>query len=77
LLRSIPPKKLTLELEKIIATVLQMKVNNDLENQRLSQLRDWLLPMLMNGQVTVKDMKAENLSMPAEPEAAYGKKKKW
>jgi len=25
------------------------------ENQQLSQLRDWLLPMLMNGQVTVKD----------------------
>lgn len=24
------------------------------ENQQLSQLRDWLLPMLMNGQVTVK-----------------------
>jgi type I restriction enzyme S subunit len=25
------------------------------ENQKLSGLRDWLLPMLMNGQVTVKD----------------------
>lgn len=24
------------------------------ENQKLSELRDWLLPMLMNGQVTVK-----------------------
>jgi type I restriction enzyme S subunit len=24
------------------------------ENQHLTQLRDWLLPMLMNGQVTVK-----------------------
>ena len=23
------------------------------ENQHLTQLRDWLLPMLMNGQVTV------------------------
>ncbi len=27
---------------------------NILENQKLSQLRDWLLPMLMNSQVTVK-----------------------
>ena len=27
------------------------------ENQRLSSLRDWLLPMLMNGQVTVSSMK--------------------
>jgi type I restriction enzyme S subunit len=25
------------------------------ENQKLSELRDWLLPMLMNGQVTIKD----------------------
>ena len=24
------------------------------ENQTLAELRDWLLPMLMNGQVTVK-----------------------
>lgn len=27
-----------------------------LENKKLSELRDWLLPMLMNGQVTVKDV---------------------
>ncbi len=26
------------------------------ENQQLSSLRDWLLPMLMNGQVSVGDM---------------------
>jgi type I restriction enzyme S subunit len=28
---------------------------NHKENNQLSELRDWLLPMLMNGQVTVKD----------------------
>tara|TARA_R110000823_G_scaffold307106_1_gene429686 strand:+ start:871 stop:2244 length:1374 start_codon:yes stop_codon:yes gene_type:complete len=28
-------------------------LNNQNENQKLSYLRDWLLPMLMNGQVTV------------------------
>ena len=27
--------------------------NNTKENQQLAQLRDWLLPLLMNGQVTV------------------------
>ncbi|MFM6221979.1 MAG: restriction endonuclease subunit S, partial [Dolichospermum sp.] len=27
---------------------------NNQENQQLTQLRDWLLPMLMNGQITVK-----------------------
>jgi type I restriction enzyme S subunit len=26
---------------------------NAVENQQLAQLRDWLLPLLMNGQVTV------------------------
>lgn len=26
---------------------------NTVENQQLNQLRDWLLPLLMNGQVTV------------------------
>ncbi len=39
------------------------------ENQKLTELRDWLLPMLMNGQVTVKDAYAmldEQLSMAAE-----------
>lgn len=46
------------------------------ENQQLSELRDWLLPMLMNGEVTVKDMEIEKLSMAAEPEMAYGKKKR-
>ena len=25
------------------------------ENQNLCQLRDWLLPMLMNGQATIED----------------------
>ena len=27
--------------------------NNTKENQQLAQLRDWLLPLLMNSQVTV------------------------
>ncbi len=40
------------------------------ENQKLSELRDWLLPMLMNGQVTVGEAK-EQLGMVAEPEAVY------
>jgi len=33
-----------------------MKIfNNHNQNQKLAELRDWLLPMLMNGQVTVKE----------------------
>jgi len=35
--------------------LFQKKTLIKLENQELTKLRDWLLPMLMNGQVTVKD----------------------
>ena len=42
------------------------------ENQKLSELRDWLLPMLMNGQVSVGEAE-EKWSMAAEPEAHYNK----
>jgi type I restriction enzyme S subunit len=34
--------------------LFQKKTVIKLENQELTQLRDWLLPMLMNGQVTVR-----------------------
>jgi len=45
------------------------------ENQQLSELRDWLLPMLMNGQVTVKEAE-EKLSMAAEPGAGRRKEQR-
>ena len=41
------------------------------ENQKLADLRDWLLPMLMNGQVTVKEAK-EHINQAAEPQENYG-----
>jgi type I restriction enzyme S subunit len=50
---AIPPIQFTLELEKIIAPLFSKKVINEIENQKLTELRDWLLPMLMNGQVKV------------------------
>lgn len=37
-----------------VAKPYEMIMNNAFENQQLTQLRDWLLPMLMNGQVKVK-----------------------
>lgn len=42
------------------------KQKNLIQNQQLSELRDWLLPMLMNGQVTVKEAE-ESLRMAADP----------
>ncbi len=50
---SIPPKKIIEELHKKINPILEKIVKNREENQKLSELRDWLLPMLMNGQVRV------------------------
>lgn len=47
-------------------------LNNQRQNQQLTELRDWLLPMLMNGQVTVKEAE-ERLSMAAEPGVEYKK----
>lgn len=51
------------------------------QNQQLTALRDWLLPMLMNGQVTVRDAYGqleakERISMAAEPGAEYKTKTK-
>lgn len=44
------------------------------QNQELAQLRDWLLPMLMNGQVTVGEAleaTEKQLAMVAEPSVDY------
>ncbi|MBK6506125.1 MAG: restriction endonuclease subunit S [Ignavibacteria bacterium] len=35
----------------IVKPIYEMIINNAFQNQQLSHLRDWLLPMLMNGQV--------------------------
>lgn len=49
------PSKEVMELFYDKAKPIHAKIQKNLkENQKLSELRDWLLPMLMNGQVTVK-----------------------
>lgn len=50
---AIPPIALIMKLDEILAPIFAMKINNEVENQKLSELRDWLLPMLMNNQVKV------------------------
>lgn len=52
---------------------IKIGINKQIENQQLTELRDWLLPMLMNGQVKVIDKKETELSMAAEPQAEYKK----
>lgn len=51
----IPPKELLNKFEAILEPIQSKKDLVIKENQKLSELRDWLLPMLMNGQVKVKD----------------------
>ena len=55
----IPDNELLLAFDKIIAPIINKISINIEQNQQLSSLRDWLLPMLMNGQVKVGDS-AEN-----------------
>jgi len=51
---AIPPTKLTEQLDLKINPIIEQTQNQHQQNQHLTSLRDWLLPMLMNGQVTVK-----------------------
>lgn len=51
---SIPPLEIIFSLDKKIKPIHEQIILNHKENQHLSSLRDWLLPMLMNGQVTLE-----------------------
>lgn len=48
-----PSTDLLKKYNDIVAGYNQMVFARSMENQQLAQLRDWLLPLLMNGQVTV------------------------
>lgn len=49
-----PPLPLIEELHSRIAPIFEKHLVLEQENQKLTELRDWLLPMLMNSQVKVK-----------------------
>ena len=50
----VPDKKISLQFANKADVIYKKIRNNIFENQELTQLRDWLLPMLMNGQVKVE-----------------------
>lgn len=50
-----PPKELVLKFNSFAKEIEKKKQLNLKQNQELTSLRDWLLPMLMNGQVKVVD----------------------
>jgi type I restriction enzyme S subunit len=49
----LPPADLVTEFTKAVSSFSNQQSLLEQQNQELTQLRDWLLPMLMNGQVTV------------------------
>lgn len=51
---SLPPRGLIEEMNKKLSPMLEKIVSNNQQNMKLTKLRDWLLPMLMNGQVIVE-----------------------
>ncbi|OGS91836.1 MAG: restriction endonuclease subunit S [Gallionellales bacterium GWA2_59_43] len=50
---AIPKSEVIEKFAAVVEPAFEKIANNTKENQHLTQLRDWLLPMLMNGQVTV------------------------
>lgn len=50
----IPNNELQKTFSKKINSIYKRIRNNETQNQQLSNLRDWLLPMLMNGQLKVE-----------------------
>ena len=50
----VPDKEVSQKFETQANVIYEKIKNNIFENQQLTQLRDWLLPMLMNGQVKVE-----------------------
>jgi len=67
-----PPKELKIEFEETVRPSVDQLENNSKQNYYLAQLRDWLLPLLMNGQVSVKaideieEIKSVNFSKPGK-----------
>jgi type I restriction enzyme, S subunit len=50
----LPPNEIVCEYTRRVESIFARQNLLEQENDQLIQLRDWLLPMLMNGQVTVK-----------------------
>jgi type I restriction enzyme S subunit len=68
----IPQEDIIEKFYKISNSNFEKTLLNLKENQQLASLRDWLLPMLMNGQARVGDVE-EELGMVAEPNVGYKK----
>ena len=50
----LPPVSITEKFKEIVEAIFERQNKLELESQTLTELRDWLLPMLMNGQVQIQ-----------------------
>lgn len=55
----LPPVSITDQFENILHPMFEKRRALEHENMELTKLRDWLLPMIMNGQATVADAEQE------------------
>lgn len=70
----VPTNEILNVIKPLFDSTLKKIVKNKQQNQELAQLRDWLLPMLMNGQVKVVDAEEQAMSIAAEPNITYAKR---
>ncbi|MDP3912325.1 MAG: restriction endonuclease subunit S [Bacteroidota bacterium] len=74
-----PEKSVVKKFTEVITPIFERQNLLELENQQLASLRDWLLPMLMNGQVTVGAKEkvsyevTEGMDVAAEPGGCWKK----
>jgi len=65
------PNSVVLEdFNKVTNPLIDKMVSNEKISRKLEELRDWLLPMLINGQVTVAEAEA-HINQAAEPQEDY------
>jgi len=68
----VPPMNLIETYSVTAGSLRKQLINNIEQNQHLTSLRDWLLPMLMNGQVRVREDIEIAPAMAAEDGGRYG-----
>lgn len=69
----VPQLKLSERFNNLVKPIFNKIDNNLKQNQELSSLRDWLLPMLMNGQVKVEEREEKVVGMIAKTHASYNR----
>lgn len=67
---TIPINDLLSKYKSILAAIERKKSCSIRENQRLTELRDWLLPLLMNGQVRIRETPQSKVAVQSEARPA-------